>query len=88
MATLSLVLIICMSTLTFIVVQNSRTIQTTEANKLLINGAAREANLVQSILNEIYVAVDTSRIYLNDYILRGRSDEQGIHRIQHHKYAR
>ncbi|RDU52355.1 methyl-accepting chemotaxis protein [Helicobacter sp. MIT 00-7814] len=76
MATLSLVLIICMSVLTFIVVQNSRSIQTQEANKLLVNGAAREANLVKNILNEIYVVVDISHIYLNDFLLRARTEDQ------------
>ena len=76
MVTLSLVLTICMGMLTFIIVQNSRSIQTQEANKLLVNGAAREANLVKSILNEIYVVVDISHIYLNDFLLRARNEDQ------------
>ncbi|MGI0406907.1 methyl-accepting chemotaxis protein [Helicobacter himalayensis] len=76
MATLSLVLIICMGALTLIVTQNTHSIQTQEANKLLVNGAAREANLVANILNEIYVVVDISHIYLNDFLLRARSEDQ------------
>lgn len=68
------ILIVCMLVTTIVTTSFLQTIQTEEANKMLINAAQREANLVGGIFNEIYVAVNATKHYVMRDVEYGRQD--------------
>lgn len=72
MLAFSSVLIIGMLIVTIVIVKTSQTIQTREANKMLINAAKREANLVGGIFNEIYVALNASKHFVMRDVHQGK----------------
>ncbi|TLD85614.1 hypothetical protein LS69_008540, partial [Helicobacter sp. MIT 05-5294] len=69
------ILVICMLITTIITTNFLQTIQTEEANKMLVNAAKREANRVQGLFNEIYVATNASKHYVARDVQQG---EQAI----------
>lgn len=68
------ILVVCMLLVTLVVINTSQTIQTQEANKMLVNAAKREANLVGGIFNEIYVAVNASKRYVMRDVEQGEQE--------------
>ncbi|TQR42022.1 methyl-accepting chemotaxis protein, partial [Campylobacter sp. MIT 12-8780] len=75
---LSVVLIICMLVVTILVVNITSKVQGEEADKLLQNAAAREANLVKGIFDEVYIDVVSSHEAIEALVQNRSENSQNL----------
>ncbi|STP09380.1 cache domain-containing protein [Helicobacter cinaedi] len=71
----SLILLLCMGILGVILVSVSQNIQTSDANKLVLNVAKRTGNAIEGYINESFVALSYSQGNLTQYIHSGNLRE-------------
>nr|WP_285257695.1 methyl-accepting chemotaxis protein [Helicobacter sp. CPD2-1] len=64
----SLILLLCMGILGVVLVSVSHNIQTSDANKLVLNVAKRTGNAIEGYINESFVALNYSQRNLAQYI--------------------
>ena len=64
----SLILLLCMGILGVVLVSVSHNIQTSDANKLMLNVAKRTGNAIEGYINESFVALNYSQRNLAQYI--------------------
>lgn len=70
-----LILLLCMGILGVVLVSVSQNIQTSDANKLVLNVAKRTGNAIEGYINESFVALNYSQRNLTQYINSGNLRE-------------
>nr|WP_317405208.1 hypothetical protein [uncultured Helicobacter sp.] len=70
-----LILLLCMGILGVVLVRVSQNIQTSDANKLVLNVAKRTGNAIEGYINESFVALSYSQQNLTQYLNNGNLRE-------------
>ena len=71
------IVVFCLAIMSWVIITITSNIQGEEAKKLLINASARDANLADSFLSQIYVALESSAISL-EQLIQDRRDEKDL----------
>ena len=71
------IVVFCLAIMSWVIITITSNIQGEEAKKLLINASARDANLADSFLSQIYVALESSAVSL-EQLIQDRRDEKDL----------
>ncbi|WP_141031486.1 cache domain-containing protein, partial [Campylobacter lanienae] len=71
------IVVFCLAIMSWVIITITSNLQSEEAKKLLINASYRDANLADSFLSQIYVALESSAISLED-LIRDKRDEKEL----------
>uniref|UniRef100_UPI000BB4219C cache domain-containing protein n=1 Tax=Campylobacter lanienae TaxID=75658 RepID=UPI000BB4219C len=71
------IVVFCLAIMSWVIITITSNLQSEEAKKLLINASVRDGNLADSFLSQIYVALESSAISLED-LIRDKRDEKEL----------
>ncbi|WP_096025653.1 hypothetical protein [Campylobacter lanienae] len=75
------IVVFCLAIMSWVIITITSNLQSEEAKKLLINASYRDANLADSFLSQIYVALESSAISLEDLIQDKRDEKELEHAL-------